>query len=432
MCRLSLASVARSLDSLAYEQVNDVALREQLRASRGFCPHHAWQLAHQPSSALGVAIIYRDVLGEVMRILEEGSSGGLLAGYRRKPTLASRLLPQASCPICANLADSEGRYLSTLIDHLPEPDFAEIYLSHSGLCLPHLERALSYRLPHRTATILLSRAANSLGSALESPSDPTEDGRSSLAQLLVGGRGALTRREVPILPPSDGAEDTKFAEYLLSALPGGGCPVCAQLREVDNRPLGRAIEEDRETHPSLCHLHTWQLSEHPDSSAADALLHLQARSVLSRLAAMISDSEKEGRRSRGGVRLMAGDVVFEVQPCAVESERAEVEIGWARALARSIRLSETQAAFRRTPGLCLPHLAQALNCSDPAGARTLASLEAERIGVVVGDLDEYIRKHDYRFREEPWGQEVTAPRRAVELVVGEEGLRGVGGLWWPD
>lgn len=431
VCRLSLDSIAHSLDSLAYEQVNDPGLREQLRASRGFCPHHAWQFVHQPSSGLGVAIIYRDVLGEVARILEEGSAGGLLAGYRRKPALAWRLLPQASCPTCANLADGEGRYLSTLVDHLAEPDFADSYLAHDGLCLPHLERALGFRPDHQVAGVLLLTAINSLRSALESSSSASADGGSALTRLLVGSRGALTRRDPLIVPAGTDNGDTRTAEELLSDTEGEECPVCIRAREVDNRAVRLLAEERYEPHPWLCNLHAWQLSHREGGVAGGTLRDLEARDALRRLTTAVSGVNGEGATSGNGVEV-SGGAWSETHPCAVESQRVDVEMGWARVLGRSMRSPAIQAAFRHSPGLCLPHLAQALRCADPSDARILARLEAERIAVVVGELDEYIRKQDYRFREEPWGQEVTAPRRAVELIVGVEGLRGVGGPWWPN
>jgi len=42
---------------------------------------------------------------------------------------------------------------------------------------------------------------------------------------------------------------------------------------------------------------------------------------------------------------------------------------------------------------------------------------------IVADLDEYIRKNDYRFRGEPRGEEQRSPWRAVAMVAGARGLR---------
>jgi hypothetical protein len=378
-----------------------------------------------------VALIYRDVLSEVARILEDGPSGGLFAGYRRKPALGWRLLPQAWCPTCANLADAEGRYLSTLIDHLPEPDFAEAYLAHGGLCLPHIERVLSYRPVPATSKVLLLAAIRSLRAALDSSAGVGVDGRPTLTQLMVGLPGGLTRREPLILPAGVEGGAIATAEEIIAALEGEVCPACVLARETDGRLLGQLPEDDAELHPWLCNLHAWQSLGLENGSAVDALLTLRARDVLGQLPERIpAIPGGEGRPDDGAGA--PGDLVAELHSCLVESKRTDVEIRWATSLAEVIQVPAVQAAFRRSPGLCLPHLIQALRCTDPTGSKILARLEAERIAALVGELDEYIRKHDYRFREEPWGQEVTSPRRAVELMVGVEGLRGVGGLWWPD
>jgi len=45
---------------------------------------------------------------------------------------------------------------------------------------------------------------------------------------------------------------------------------------------------------------------------------------------------------------------------------------------------------------------------------------ARRLGALVGELDEYIRKHDYRFRHEGFGGEEDSPRRAISRAVGED------------
>ena len=61
--------------------------------------------------------------------------------------------------------------------------------------------------------------------------------------------------------------------------------------------------------------------------------------------------------------------------------------------------------------LCRPHL----------GAPNQATLTHWR--ALLQDLDEYIRKKDYRFRDEPRGPEQRSPWRAVAAVAGGPGLR---------
>lgn len=46
-------------------------------------------------------------------------------------------------------------------------------------------------------------------------------------------------------------------------------------------------------------------------------------------------------------------------------------------------------------------------------------LRDERLARLRAELREFIRKNDYRFRDEPWGDEKTAPQRAVAKLGGD-------------
>ena len=74
VCRLALRSVVRVMRSIAYEQVNDLALRKQLRTAGGFCNAHAHQWLREARSVLGTALIYRDVITAALRDLQGGAA----------------------------------------------------------------------------------------------------------------------------------------------------------------------------------------------------------------------------------------------------------------------------------------------------------------------------------------------------------------------
>ena len=62
VCRLAVRSVGRWLAAVAYEQVNDIQLRNELRAARGFCNVHAHRWLREVHSVLGTSIVYQDLL----------------------------------------------------------------------------------------------------------------------------------------------------------------------------------------------------------------------------------------------------------------------------------------------------------------------------------------------------------------------------------
>src|ERR1700676_25368 len=80
ICRLAVRSVGRWLASVAYEQVNDIQLRTELRAARGYCNVHAHRWLREVHNVLGTAIVYQDLLKAGLRELdtENTQRGGLL------------------------------------------------------------------------------------------------------------------------------------------------------------------------------------------------------------------------------------------------------------------------------------------------------------------------------------------------------------------
>jgi hypothetical protein len=165
ICRLKTGAARWFLDGLLWECVNDPGMRRDIRQARGFCHEHAWDLVHNGAS-LGVAIIMRDVLENVLataediqlvprpawrwrlrriaqRILrrrEEASAAPPVS----TANLVARLQPEAKCPACIASETMERIYLDALVENLLGDDgLLALYQSSEGLCLPHFRRALS-------------------------------------------------------------------------------------------------------------------------------------------------------------------------------------------------------------------------------------------------------------------------------------------------
>lgn len=76
-------------------------------------------------------------------------------------------------------------------------------------------------------------------------------------------------------------------------------------------------------------------------------------------------------------------------------------------------------AYEASAGLCLPHFRQALiRVRDEAVYETLLNAQRAIWERLVGHLGEIIHKNDYRFRNEPWGEEADAWLRAIAAVAG--------------
>lgn len=78
-----------------------------------------------------------------------------------------------------------------------------------------------------------------------------------------------------------------------------------------------------------------------------------------------------------------------------------------------------QDAFRRSSGLCVSHLRMTLGrTADPTKFEEIKTIQLEIWQGLIAELDEFIRKQDYRFSHEPKGGERDSWSRAIDLVSG--------------
>jgi hypothetical protein len=117
------AAVERYIKGLFDESVLDPEVRARVRASLGLCHEHAW-LAQEAglSDALGLAIVYRELIG------------ALQAGERH---------PGKECPACLFRSETEERMLHTAIRSIQKNEFLSRMQSSSGFCLNHLNLILA-------------------------------------------------------------------------------------------------------------------------------------------------------------------------------------------------------------------------------------------------------------------------------------------------
>jgi len=153
ICRLVYKATDRYLDSLLYEAVLDPEVRAKLKRSRGFCPKHTQMLRYKAGRALGVALIYRDIIRAVCEIADkaryqEESSlarrlwGKVLGKVPRRHSAGSALAAQEECPACTIGRKTERNYIELLVAHLQDECLYHAYSQGEGLCLPHFVGAL--------------------------------------------------------------------------------------------------------------------------------------------------------------------------------------------------------------------------------------------------------------------------------------------------
>jgi hypothetical protein len=99
-------------------------------------------------------------------------------------------------------------------------------------------------------------------------------------------------------------------------------------------------------------------------------------------------------------------------------ERPRVEAPLIAGLLQNFGDAAFADSFEEAGGLCRVHLAGALRAADAPTAGALAARQAVAWRRLEAELDEFIRKHDYRFQGELLDAERDVWRRALRLASG--------------
>lgn len=147
ICGVVARQCIRSIEVFFGEGLLDPDTRAGLSRSYGLCNLHAWTATRILFSDSGLAIVYEDLIGqllphlaEVVRLQERrGSQYGFARFWRRT---APDVLPvTAPCPICSANAQTARHYLRELLDFFNDPELQAAYSSGFGICLRHLQQA---------------------------------------------------------------------------------------------------------------------------------------------------------------------------------------------------------------------------------------------------------------------------------------------------
>jgi hypothetical protein len=156
LCTLGYKAIDRFFDNMLYEYVNDTGMQEMIAASHGLCSTHS-ELLLDYRGALGVAILYHAVLRHLEDDLPPPNESSDTS-RRRIFTGRNGSLPIHSerCPACAIRDETTLRAIREFDAHHAEPELVSVWQSSNGLCLPHLNQALS-ELGSPARTLVINR-----------------------------------------------------------------------------------------------------------------------------------------------------------------------------------------------------------------------------------------------------------------------------------
>ena len=221
---------------------------------------------------------------------------------------------------------------------------------------------------------------------------------------------------------------------LLRLLAEPGCPICAAVGQAVQRGL-TTIADESITDPDargelraalgFCAVHGQQWLEF-GNALATAILYHDLCGHLQRLLAQSDAAADAGRSSRSqwrsdtrSGRRLAQDLT-PARACPACDQAHTTEGHALQACAAGLTQPAFRAAFVAHPlGLCLPHFRAVLPLlRDAAIMREDVQAQADRYAATRAQLAEVIRKYDYRFVQEPKGDEFGAVSRSIGLVAG--------------
>ena len=157
LCRLSIKAEHAFIASLTYERVLDLKTRDALKASRGLCESHTRYWQHVQGSALGIAIVSRVSVLDLLRDTDEAKTrpGSLFRRRDRAGDTAARLEESGPCPACEIGAGTVQRFGALLLQDIEDEAAQEDLLASGGVCLPHLRTILQLRHAERAFDALM-------------------------------------------------------------------------------------------------------------------------------------------------------------------------------------------------------------------------------------------------------------------------------------
>ena len=168
-----------------------------------------------------------------------------------------------------------------------------------------------------------------------------------------------------------------------------------------------------------CYVHAWRMAGRRGAVLGTAIVY---RDVINTLAKELEAPEKrsllggKGPLGRGALpqRLAATE---SCPACSLEQDAVRRAI---KTLLKHVNDADIAESYVAAGGLCLPHFTETLTHANGAASQSLADWQAAAFRRLRDELDELIRKHDYRFSGETiTEQEAVAWTRVVAAAVGE-------------
>jgi len=213
----------------------------------------------------------------------------------------------------------------------------------------------------------------------------------------------------------------------LDALKEQGCPICFLIRKntrksmddflyesVNDPGLRKEIKESA----GFCSRHTWQIQKFGDGFGLGIIYEYLMQLVLDKLKVidgtaasikvLLKQLEKDDKAKNS---------------CIFCKQERDVEDRYIDIFLENSDDPETKSTYKNSSDLCLVHLNRAIKkCKEKKFVAEIINIETAKFGSLIAELKEFQRKQDYRFSKEKIGKEGDSWIRAIEKMIGKEGV----------
>jgi len=222
---------------------------------------------------------------------------------------------------------------------------------------------------------------------------------------------------------------TKHTPYFnfLDALKEQGCPVCFVIKKyaqkfmddflyesVNDPGLRKEIKES----VGFCNRHAWQFHKFGDGFGLGIVYEDLMRLITKRLEVVDGSSVS----LKAILKQLDKDEQAK-KSCIVCKDEKDVEGRYISVFLENFDDPELRFSYKNSFGLCLRHLNLAIkNNKNKKLTNEFIAIEAAKFNSLIAEVKEFLRKHDYRFSKEKIGKEGDSWIRAIEKMIGKEGI----------
>lgn len=207
---------------------------------------------------------------------------------------------------------------------------------------------------------------------------------------------------------------------LIESFGTNGCPLCFILKERLEKFLYNYLDETvtdvdsrlkiRKTF-GFCSAHAWMLQKN-ENCLGQGIIYQDLVETFHRNFIFPSDPKKTRK---------ALDNLLSAKKCLICDHVGEIEKRYLEVFSGNFDKPELKAAYEKSQGLCLVHLASAVRTwKDSKTISSYLETEAGKLDGLDAELKEFVRKFDYRYAGEKFGAEKDSWIRAIEKISGRK------------